>query len=188
MPDTSPATPAAAIAAACRLVDQRRIAVTPARVRLGRGMALTLNGIAQGYITDRVVALLRDAGWSQVLVALGEIRALADHPDRRPWQIALPGGEGLAISDRAVATSAGAATRFEPSGHFHHLFSPATGQSAGDLNQVTVLAADATMADALATALYVMPADRRSACLAHFPGVEAFLVGKDGSSQRLPPA
>ncbi len=41
-----------------------------------RGMALTLNGVAQGYITDRVVDLLREAGLDSCLVDMGEIRTL----------------------------------------------------------------------------------------------------------------
>lgn len=184
-PDDRAGPPAAAIAAACRHVDQGRIDVRPARIRLAPKAALTLNGIAQGYITDRVARLLQDQGWPHVLVAMGEIRAVGGHPQGGGWRIALPAAPPLDVGDGAVATSAGAGTRFEPSGRHHHLFQPATGGSAGDLAQATVLAADATLADALATALYVMPAADRAACLAHFPGTAAILVAADGSRRRL---
>ena len=40
------------------------------------GAAITLNGIAQGYATDRVVDVLRARGLSTTLVNMGEIRAL----------------------------------------------------------------------------------------------------------------
>ena len=52
------------------------------------GMAITLNGIAQGYITDRVADLLRNEGFDQAMVDLGEWRALGSHPDGRPWRAA----------------------------------------------------------------------------------------------------
>ncbi len=41
-----------------------------------KGMAITLNGIAQGYITDRIANLLDEYGFSQALVCLGEMHAL----------------------------------------------------------------------------------------------------------------
>ncbi len=40
------------------------------------GMALTLNGIAQGYIADRVAALLDAEGLTNILIDTGEFRAL----------------------------------------------------------------------------------------------------------------
>ena len=56
-------------------------------------MALTLNGIAQGYIADRVVALLRAEGLSDVLVNTGELRALGGHPDGGGWPVSLNDGK-----------------------------------------------------------------------------------------------
>lgn len=46
-----------------------RVVVEAGRVELlGPGMALTLNGIAQGYISDRIAALLARAGISHALL------------------------------------------------------------------------------------------------------------------------
>ena len=56
------------------LVSENRIALTR------RGAAITLNGIAQGYATDRVVDRLRSAGLSTTLVNMGEIRAIGQGP------------------------------------------------------------------------------------------------------------
>ncbi|WP_299623244.1 FAD:protein FMN transferase, partial [Pelagibius sp.] len=59
------------------------------------GMALTFNGIAQGYIADRVATLLRARGLTDVLIDMGEIAALGRRPDGTAWRagIALPDGE-----------------------------------------------------------------------------------------------
>ena len=84
--------PAAAIEAARHLVDYAGIDIEVSKIRLARpGGAITLNGIAQGYITDRVADLLHAHGIEQTLIDLGEIRALGEHPDGRPWQIAIDG-------------------------------------------------------------------------------------------------
>lgn len=180
--------PPARIAAARRLVDYRRVVVTADRVMLPPGMALTLNGIAQGYITDRVADLLRARGWSNVLIGLGELRALDGRPDGAPWSVDLAGESGrqaIPLRDRALAVSRGAATAFEPTARHHHLFVPSTGESAAETGTLAVLADRATIADGLSTALYVMAAERRRRCLRRFPGVEAFVIDGDGRGRTL---
>ena len=170
------------------LVDYRAIEIGPAEVRFARpGMAITLNGIAQGYITDRVAALLQDAGMGDVLLDIGEVRALGRHPDGRPWHVGLRRAaepetvaRTVTLADRAVATSAGIASPFDASGRHHHLFDPATGRPAQAAGQVSVIAPRATMADALSTALAVSPPARAAAFAARFPEIE---VVTDGVSQ-----
>jgi FAD:protein FMN transferase len=135
------------------------------RDRIGfarRGMGVTLNGIAQGFVTDRVVALLRAAGLVHALVDMGEVRAIGDHPAHRPWQVALEGAgddttaRRIDVVDRAVATSAAAGFRFDAEGRCNHLFDPRTGGCAAAFRRVTVVADDATTADALSTAFGLM--------------------------------
>ncbi|MBP2229493.1 thiamine biosynthesis lipoprotein [Azospirillum agricola] len=193
-PGADPAgPPEAAVAAARGLVDWRGLRVSPERVAFARGgMAATLNGIAQGYVTDRVGELLRRQGMDRVMVDLGEIRALGSRPDGRPWRVGLKDpadesrlSETLEIADRAVATSGGYGTRFDAAGRFSHLFDPATGRSAAHWSAVTVVAADATTADALSTALSILPAGKAETLLAGFPGVTARLTRPDGGVLRL---
>lgn len=143
------------LAGARALVDWRALEVEPHRVRFARrGMAATLNGIAQGYITDRVAELLKREGLDEVLISLGETRALGAHPDGRPWQVApAADADPLPLADGALATT-------EPAGH---VFDPATGRPGGGLARVTVQAPTATVADAVSTALPLLPAERRRA-------------------------
>ena len=189
-PGADPAGPPEAVLRAAReLVDHRKLRVEPGRVAFaGRGMAVTLNGIAQGYVTDRVSERLRAEGMTDVLVDLGEIRALGHHPSGRPWSVGLadPLVDGrsagtLEIADRAVATSGGYGTPFDSAGRFTHLFDPATGGCAREWLAVTVLAPDATTADALSTALSVVPEARAAVLLDRFPGTAARLTRRDGS-------
>jgi len=190
-PEDEAGPDAAAIGAALARVDYRAVALHPGRVVLRRpGMAVTLNGIAQGYIADRVGDILRQAGLRHVLLDLGEIRALGGRPDGAPWRVAIrplhrPGMMGpvlrrVALADQAMATSAGAGTRFDRAGRHHHLFDPRTGRSALGFFSVTVIAPRAMAADALSTAVAVMPAEagRR---LIRRAGVAAFLVGPEGN-------
>lgn len=191
----APAGPSERQTAAARsLVDYRRLDLDDGRVRLAQpGMAVTLNGIAQGYITDRAADLLRDAGFDRVLVQLGETRALGGPDGGEAWRVAVPNPESaenppivFELADRAVATSSGLATRFEPSGRHHHLFDPATGRSASGAIGVSVIAARATQADALSTALAVAPRAEAHRILASAGGAEALFVLPDGSIRHVP--
>jgi thiamine biosynthesis lipoprotein len=152
-----------------------------------RGAAITLNGIAQGYATDRVVETLRQAGLSTSLVDIGEIRAIGARPDGTPWRVGLadPDKSGalseiVDLVDRAVATSAGAGFRFDQTGRFTHLFDPATGRSPSLYRSVSVVAATATEADALSTAFSLMPLARVEAVIGSRPGVQARLLTVGG--------
>jgi thiamine biosynthesis lipoprotein len=189
-----PAGPsAAAIEAALARVGHRGLRVSADRVVLARrGMALTLNGIAQGYITDRVVALLRAGGVARTLVDLGEARSLGAHPSGRPWRAALEDPEApgqswdeVELTDRALATSGDAGFVFDAAGRFTHLLDPRSGRSPRLHRAVSVLAPEATLADALSTAFALMPEAAIAEVLSGVPGVEARLLRHDGTAVRM---
>jgi len=121
-------------------------------------MGLTLNGIAQGYVTDRIADLLRAEGLRGVLVDMGEIHAIGQRPDGGPWRSGLRNPDGgvfagyVSLQDRALATSAPAATVLDPAGRIGHIFDPRTGKPGGLWRQVSVSARSAALADGLATA------------------------------------
>lgn len=153
--------------AARRLVDWRRLEVGPEAVALGRpGMAVTLDGIAQGYLTDRIALLLRAGGAERVLVDLGELRALGPHPLGRPWRIGLaPGDAVLALEEGAVASSA-ALVAGRP-----RILDPRSGEPPAPAGRVVrVLAPEAVVADGLSTALAVTGPAEAAGLLPAFPG------------------
>ncbi len=173
--DVAPDIAARAADVARTLVDYRRIQPGSARIDLPPGMAITLNGIAQGYITDRIADLLRNEGFEHAMVDLGEFRALGNHPDGRAWRVATRGSE-VTLSDDALAVSSGSGTTFDPNGRFHHIFDPASGSSANMLREVAVIAPRAMIADALATAICVVGEARGIELLAHYPGARALVT------------
>ena len=174
-------------------VDYRAIDVGPARAAFARsGMTATMNGIAQGYITDRVADMMRDDGFDQVIVELGEIRTLGSHPEGRPWRVGIKDPRApsqiarmIDVADQAVATSGGYGTGFDASGRHHHIFDPTTGTSARRYLDVTVIGPRATVADALSTALFVAPEARAEPLVRAFPGVYALITDPDGSVRRI---
>jgi thiamine biosynthesis lipoprotein len=140
-----------------------RVRFNPDIIALERGMALTLNGVAQGYVTDRVLEILRAAGFENCLVDMGEIRTTGVRSDGRPWQVAVAGRDGNALSldaakteNKAVATSSAEGFAFDSDATNNHLFNPVSGRCAMPGRSITVVAPTAAEADAFSTAFALM--------------------------------
>ncbi len=134
-------------------LDEAAIAMAP-------GMALTLNGIAQGFIGDRVAALLAAEGLTDILIDTGEFVALGQRPDGRAWPVRLAQGGAADLSNRSLATSAPTGTVFDQDGRYGHILDPRTGEPApARWAGISITAPYAAIADALSTGACLM-ADR----------------------------
>jgi len=135
-----------------------------------RAGALTLNGIAQGAVTDRVARLLRAQGLRNVLIDFGEVAALGHKSTGQPWRAGIADPQGrlvqrVMLSDRALATSApGAMALNDGRGHIIH----PDGRTATRA-LVSVSAPSATLADGLSTALCLVSPDKSAEVLTRFP-------------------
>jgi thiamine biosynthesis lipoprotein len=174
-------------------VDFRQIESGTAAIGFARaGMAITLNSIAQGFITDAIADMLRNEGFESAVVDLGEFRTIGHHPDGHPWRLGIGNAKDrggadrmVELEDMALAVSGGYGTTFEPSGRFHHIFDPHTGASANSLVQAAVIGPSATAADGLATAICVAGEARAPTLLAAYPRTRAILTRLDGTSVTL---
>ena len=152
-------------------------------VRFGRpGMALTLNGIAQGFIADRVAGLLSAHGLINVLIDTGEIKALGRRADGKPWHAGIVEPDGTPVvrrilTDRALATSSPLATLVDAARGTGHILDPRTGVPAATWRLSSVSARRAALADALSTAFCLMDQGAIDTALTHHPGarLEALL-------------
>ncbi|EYD74923.1 Nitrous oxide reductase maturation periplasmic protein NosX [Rubellimicrobium mesophilum DSM 19309] len=160
-----------------RLIGWDGVTITEAAITLRPGQALTLNGIAQGYATDRVTQVLAEEGLTHALVDIGEFRALEgpfhlgveDPAFGRLGQITLNGAA-------AATSSPGAMILPDGSGH---ILDPHGGAPAW--STVTVTAPTAALADGLATALCLADAEAARRILAALgPGLRATAVTRDG--------
>lgn len=139
------------VAAARRLIGWHRVQHDGASVRLGRGQALTFNGIAQGFATDRVAEALVQGGLDDILVNIGEFRGSGG-----PWTLGLSdprmGHMGTrTITNGAIATSSPHAVPLSGQGHILHR------RAVPQWSTVSVEAENATTADGFSTALTLAP-------------------------------
>lgn len=162
----------ATIAAARLRTGWDKVGVDAGAIRLPRGGSLTLNGIAQGYIADRVAALLRAKGVRNVLIDTGEIVAMGDATGSDGWSVGIQNGPRTALRDRAMATSASLGTTFDDGSRAGHIIDPRTGRpGSGAWSQVTITADHGAIADAASTAACLIEDEAElSRMIAALPG------------------
>ena len=192
---------AQALAQACALVGWRDLVIGADDVQLRRpGMAVTLNGIAQGYAADLARERLRAHGIEHALLDTGEWAPLGHGPEDRPWTLAVadPRATGddvvgkaasavaaLCTDGRSVATSSDAHTTFTADRRHHHIFDPRSGQSPARLASVTVVAPSCVLADALTKVLFMGSVNDALALARHW-GVDVLAIDKFGRWQASP--
>lgn len=179
------------------LVGWRGVEADAERVVLRRpGMAITLNGIAQGYAADLARARLAAHGIEHALLDTGEWAPLGCGPEGQPWTLAVadPRGDAggavqavaaLQARGRSVATSSDVHTPFTADLRHHHIFDPRSGESPTGLASVTVLAPSCALADALTKVMF-MGNTAHALALAAAWGVDVLAIDKAGRWQASP--
>jgi len=185
----SPSLPTdAELREALALVGARHLAAKRRRISFERpGMAITLDGIAKGFIVDRIARVLDRRGVRRYLVnAGGDIRTRGANERGEPWTIAVrdPSGgpfpDAIRLSDGAVATSGGYEVHYDDARSRHHIVDASTGRSPDRCAGASVVAPDAMTADALATAVFVMGPEAGAAFVERLSGCACLAIGRDG--------
>ncbi|MFC1559378.1 FAD:protein FMN transferase [Gemmatimonadota bacterium] len=156
---------------------------------LREGMGLTLDGIAKGFIVDMAAEVLkRNRIRNFIINAGGDIRTGGHREDGKPWTIAVQDPEKagdfpdiLTLTDGAVATSGSYEIFFDPEMKHHHIVEAGSGRSPGKKSSVSVIAPTALAADALATAIFVMDADKGLGLMESLPRCDSLIIDRDGS-------
>lgn len=143
-------------------------------VTLRRPLLLDLGAVAKGLAVDmaaKTLAPLVDF----VVDAGGDLYAGGTRTNGAPWEIGIRDplntaicAETLAVTNMAVCTSGSYARRADNGSHASHLLNAISGASRNDVASVTVLAPSAMVADAMATAAYLLgPQDGLTFLAAH---------------------
>jgi thiamine biosynthesis lipoprotein len=146
----------------------QRLRASAREIRLEPGMALTFNGIAQGFAADKIADLLRAEGYDDLLIDMGEIRGLGPFP----WQATIADPAGIilgqiGLQNRALATSSPRGTVI--GADQSHILHPSREAKWGT---AAISAPSAALADALSTACCLMRRDEIDEALASFFGVK----------------
>ena len=162
---------------------------------------LNYNAIAQGYSCDQVASYLYSIGVKDMMVDIGEIFCDGVNPSGVQWTIGIdspvdgnnnPGENMQAIfkvpsGPNGVVTSGNYRKFYIKDGHkYAHTVDPRTGYPVShSLLSATILAPDATLADAYATYCMVIGLDESKAFITSHPALEACLIYDDGGDFKI---
>jgi thiamine biosynthesis lipoprotein len=155
-------------------------------VRKLANIRIDLSAIAKGYAAEKTAELLTDMGITDFLIEIGgELRVGGVNGQGNPWRIAIEtpgitrGGiqRIISVENKGIATSGDYRNFFEKGGvRYSHTIDPRTGSpTIHNLASVTVVAEDATVADALATGLLVL-GPQHAAAMANSHGIAALFI------------
>lgn len=160
---------------------------------------LAIDGLAKGFVLDRALAAGRrrcPAVLGALLDLGGDAVAFGTAPQGRSWRIGIADPQHpaenapllaeLELGARAIATSGGYARGYRIDGRLRsHILDPGTGQPV-TTRSATVVAADAVLADALATTLCVLGPVDGLALVAQYADVACLIVDGDGRRHASP--
>jgi FAD:protein FMN transferase len=170
-------------------VGATRIEAGRRLIRFDReGMRVTVDGIAKGYIVDRMAAVLERHRVRRYLIeAGGDIRVSGRKEGRQPWTVAvrdpwdragLP--DRLELRRGAVATSGSYERYFDPERRYHHIVEAGAGSSPAENVSVTAVGATATAAEAPAPKILPTAPDRALAFADALSGCECLIIDRSG--------
>ncbi len=171
------------------LVDYRRLEISGDRVAFAEdGMALSLDGVAKGFVVDRAVEVFVSRGADRVLVdAGGDMASAGAGSLRDPWSVGIQDPHRpedivhlVRLAGDCVATSGDYQQSFTQDRRYHHIVDPRTGRSPEAVASASVVAPSAMQADALSTAVMVLGPSAGIALLHSTPGVSGIIVDKVG--------
>lgn len=155
-----------------------------------KGMKLGLGGIGQGYIADKIKALLQIKGCKSGLVNVsGDINTWGTQPDGKSWTVGIvnPMNKNkvfatFPLEDSAVETSGSYEKYVTFNGkRYSHIIDPRTGYPASGIISVSVFAKQTELADALATGIFVLGIDVGLDLINQLNGIGCIIVDDKGN-------
>ncbi|MBQ9975336.1 MAG: FAD:protein FMN transferase [Clostridia bacterium] len=143
--------------------------------------------LAKGWVGDRLREVLEAEGFDSLIINLGGNVVAIGSKKGKPWSVGIRSPEGslfdtVEVSDLSVVTSGNYERVREYNGIlYHHIISPDTLYPADCFPSVTVIPPSSATADALSTALFVLPLEEGKALLEKFPEASAVWITDNGA-------
>ena len=182
-----------AIKESVKLIDHQKIIIDREKHTIflaDAGMRIGFGAIGKGYAADRVKTLLLELGVENGLVnAGGDLIGWGRKADGSAWRIGVadPFEEQnilgtIDATNMAIVTSGNYERFVEIDGkRYCHIIDPKTGWPVEHLASVTIVCADAEVADALATTVFVLGKEDGLKLIEHLEGVECLIIDGAGA-------
>ncbi|AGI38826.1 hypothetical protein CSTERTH_03600 [Thermoclostridium stercorarium subsp. thermolacticum DSM 2910] len=159
-------------------------------VSVAEGMSLDTGAIAKGFITDRLVSVLRERKIESALLNLGgNLYLYGTKPDGSDWTIGIRDPFGLqgdymatvSLKDTSIVTSGIYERYFEADGkRYHHILNPKTGYPEdNELASVSIISPSSTMCDGLSTTCFLLGLGKGMELIESLENAEAIMITRD---------
>jgi thiamine biosynthesis lipoprotein len=147
-----------------------------------------LGGIAKGVALDKARKVLFQNGFEDFMIVAGGQVLVHGFNNGKPWRVGIRDPEKeqtdyfavLELTDTCASTSGNYEKFFiKDDIRYHHIIDPKTGYPARGVQSVTVISQDATLADALSTALFVMGVEDGITLIESVSNAEALFIDEN---------
>ena len=151
---------------------------------------LDVGAIAKGYVSDRITEMLIEKDVSHALLTLGgNVSSIGGKPDGTPFLAGIQDPRDanniistVQLNGETLVTSGDYQRYYMVDGkRYHHIINPKTGYPPEHLCSVSVIAKESGLADALSTALFIIPVEQGLEMIENIDGVEAYFVDAKGT-------
>ena len=160
-------------------------------LRADNKLKIDVGGLAKGYAVEMTAETLEKMGISGYLINVGgNVRAVGKKADGKLWKVGVENPDNtsdesyiayLELENTSLVTSGSYQRYYEYNGkRYHHIIDPQTLMPSEYYLSVSVLTKNSGLADALSTALFVMPFENGKALVESLDGVEAMWVTRNG--------
>ncbi len=178
------------------LVGFRNILINPeGKILLKKeGMSIDLGGIAKGYAVDRAFEVLKGMGFKNLVVNAGGDLRVGGKKFGQPWLIGIQDPRNsekiiavISLGEGAIATSGDYEKYFIYGGkRYHHILNPQSGLPAEGCRSVTVLTGEGILADAMATAVFVLGPEKGFSLCQTTPEIDCLIIDREGRAKITP--
>lgn len=150
-----------------------------------KGMKIGFGAVGKGYAADATKKHLQSMGIKAGIInASGDLTTWGKKPDGTDWQVGISNPENpskvfswFPVKDAAVATSGNYEKYVTLNGkRYSHIIDPRSGMPVLGIKSVTVFAPNGELADAFATAVFIMGIDVGINTISQLPGMLCIIV------------
>ena len=158
-----------------------------------KGMKIGFGAIGKGYAADSAKQLLVERGvLGGIINASGDMNTWGTKPDGSSWTIGIVNPMNnkkvfswFSLEHNAVVTSGDYEKFTQINGRrYSHIIDPRTGIPSQGIVSCTIFASKAELADAIATAVFVMGVESGLFLIDQLPDIEAILIDESGIIHR----
>ena len=174
------------IQSALNLIDWRSVELNENHCKfLKPGMKIGLGAIGKGIALDKCKDVLHSKKIDNYIIVAGGQVLVSGLNNGKKWRVGIRKPDGLInelayvldLTNTCISTSGDYEKYFEKDGiRYHHIINPKTGMPARGTKSVTVITPNATLADALSTAFFVMGPAESIDFANRFPNLDVIII------------